>query len=459
MGAVLVTGGAGYIGSHTVKALRAAGRDVVVLDDLVGRATGRPSRACRSSRPASPTRGRSGARVAPPRRDRGDALRGVGVGGRVGSPTRTRTTPTTWSPRSPSSAPCGTSRCATWSSRPPPPCTARREETPIREEHPTLPVNPYGETKLAVERALPHYESAYGLAAIRLRYFNAAGADPDGTIGEDHRPENHVIPQGDRRGAGRAALRDLRHGLRNARRDVPARLRPRLGPGRCARPVAGGARGGAAGARLQRGHGPAALRARRPGGGRARDRASAGPRGPPGDAPEIRRSCTPRARASRTSWAGARASGIWMRSWRPPGAGCARTPPATPGRRSIPEKANRGPPPRAAGAPRQALPAAASARHPGHGRVRGGERRPRLPVPAGAERRVRRRRPARSGADQPARRGDPRLHRAEGDRRVLLRLPDGRHRAVGRPRPPQRAVRPRRGPVGQLLRAPQRRDR
>ena len=67
-------------------------------------------------------------------------------------------------------------------------------ETPIPEGHPTEPINPYGETKLAVERAIPHYERAYGLRAIRLRYFNAAGADPDGDLGEDHDPEIHLIP-------------------------------------------------------------------------------------------------------------------------------------------------------------------------------------------------------------------------------------------------------------------------
>ncbi|HWP30155.1 MAG TPA: UDP-glucose 4-epimerase GalE [Fimbriimonadales bacterium] len=65
---------------------------------------------------------------------------------------------------------------------------------PIPEDHPTNPTNPYGETKLAVERLL-HWESvAYGLKAISLRYFNAAGADPEGEIGEDHRPETHLIP-------------------------------------------------------------------------------------------------------------------------------------------------------------------------------------------------------------------------------------------------------------------------
>lgn len=68
-------------------------------------------------------------------------------------------------------------------------------EVPMTEEHPTRPINPYGETKLAVERALAHYERAYGLCAIRLRYFNAAGADPDGELGEDHHPETHLIPR------------------------------------------------------------------------------------------------------------------------------------------------------------------------------------------------------------------------------------------------------------------------
>jgi len=68
-------------------------------------------------------------------------------------------------------------------------------ETPIAETHPQQPINAYGETKLAVERALPHFERAYGIHAIALRYFNAAGADPDGEIGEDHFPEIHLIPR------------------------------------------------------------------------------------------------------------------------------------------------------------------------------------------------------------------------------------------------------------------------
>jgi UDP-glucose-4-epimerase GalE len=68
-------------------------------------------------------------------------------------------------------------------------------EVPITEAHPTVPINPYGQTKLAVEQALPHYERAYGIRSVSLRYFNAAGADPEGMLGEDHDPEIHVIPR------------------------------------------------------------------------------------------------------------------------------------------------------------------------------------------------------------------------------------------------------------------------
>jgi UDP-arabinose 4-epimerase len=68
------------------------------------------------------------------------------------------------------------------------------EIVPIHETTPQRPVNPYGETKLAIERALHWYGSAYGIAYIALRYFNASGADPDAEIGEVHRPETHLIP-------------------------------------------------------------------------------------------------------------------------------------------------------------------------------------------------------------------------------------------------------------------------
>jgi UDP-glucose-4-epimerase GalE len=68
------------------------------------------------------------------------------------------------------------------------------QRIPIPEDHPKQPVNPYGETKLAMERALQWYGNAYDLKWVALRYFNAAGADPDGELGESHNPEVHLIP-------------------------------------------------------------------------------------------------------------------------------------------------------------------------------------------------------------------------------------------------------------------------
>ena len=65
---------------------------------------------------------------------------------------------------------------------------------PIREDEPQQPVNPYGFTKLIIERALEDYANAYGFGYAALRYFNAAGASPEGDIGEDHDPETHLIP-------------------------------------------------------------------------------------------------------------------------------------------------------------------------------------------------------------------------------------------------------------------------
>lgn len=65
---------------------------------------------------------------------------------------------------------------------------------PIDERHPQTPINPYGRTKLIVEQVLADYDKAYGLKSVCLRYFNAAGADPDGQLGERHDPETHLIP-------------------------------------------------------------------------------------------------------------------------------------------------------------------------------------------------------------------------------------------------------------------------
>jgi UDP-glucose-4-epimerase GalE len=68
------------------------------------------------------------------------------------------------------------------------------EVMPIREDTPQHPVNPYGETKLMIERALHWHGIAHGIRHVALRYFNAAGADPEGEIGEAHDPETHLIP-------------------------------------------------------------------------------------------------------------------------------------------------------------------------------------------------------------------------------------------------------------------------
>ncbi len=67
-------------------------------------------------------------------------------------------------------------------------------EMPIREDHPMAPISPYGRSKLMVEWILEDFRRAYGLESVSLRYFNAAGADLDGELGEDHDPETHLIP-------------------------------------------------------------------------------------------------------------------------------------------------------------------------------------------------------------------------------------------------------------------------
>ena len=68
------------------------------------------------------------------------------------------------------------------------------QRIPIDEDHPLSPINPYGRTKRMIEEILTDYQAAFGLNYMSLRYFNAAGADPDAEVGEDHHPETHLIP-------------------------------------------------------------------------------------------------------------------------------------------------------------------------------------------------------------------------------------------------------------------------
>jgi UDP-arabinose 4-epimerase len=189
---VLVVGGAGYIGSQTAKRLAGAGLTPVVLDNLVyghrwavkwgpfveGDLSD-PALVARVLREHGVTSvihfaayANVGESVTNPRKyfrnnvvntlNLLDAMVDAGVKTIVFSST-----------------------CATY---------GEPRQVPIAEDHPQIPVNPYGESKLAVERMLHWYEGAYALRFAALRYFNAAGADPDGELGEAHDPETHLIP-------------------------------------------------------------------------------------------------------------------------------------------------------------------------------------------------------------------------------------------------------------------------
>jgi UDP-glucose-4-epimerase GalE len=189
---ILITGGAGYIGSHTAKIIAQAGLEPVVLDNL---SRGRPEAV------------RWGPLVEADVGDRGmlrktfrqypieavvhfaafayvgesmqapevyfrnnfvntlnllEVMREEGIGKMVFSST-----------------------CATY---------GNPLQVPIPEDHIQAPVNPYGESKLMVEKLLRWFDVAYGFRSVALRYFNAAGADPEGELGEEHDPETHVIP-------------------------------------------------------------------------------------------------------------------------------------------------------------------------------------------------------------------------------------------------------------------------
>jgi UDP-glucose-4-epimerase GalE len=90
-------------------------------------------------------------------------------------------------------------------------CATYGEPThvPISESHIQAPVNPYGESKLAVEKVMKWYGGAYDLRFAALRYFNAAGADPDGELGEDHAPETHLIPLAIEAAMGRRGMLEV----------------------------------------------------------------------------------------------------------------------------------------------------------------------------------------------------------------------------------------------------------
>jgi UDP-glucose-4-epimerase GalE len=189
---ILVTGGAGYIGSHAVRLLLARGHEVWVYDNLsfghrsavpaerlvVGdlAETDRLDQTLVQHRIEAVMHFAAFAYVGESVRDPGkyyrnnvvntlllmECLRRAGVQRFVFSST-----------------------CATY---------GIPQQVPITEDEPQKPINPYGAGKLVVEWALRDYAAAYGWGFAALRYFNASGASPDGTIGEDHEPETHLIP-------------------------------------------------------------------------------------------------------------------------------------------------------------------------------------------------------------------------------------------------------------------------
>ena len=189
---VLVTGGAGYIGSHTAKALAKAGHEPLVLDNLSAGHRWAVKWGPLFERDLADAEGLAallkaerveavlhfaasllvGESVEQPRKYYWnnvvntlhllDAMQDAGVKHIVFS-----------------------SSAATYGDP---------RQVPMPEDHPKEPVNPYGETKLTMERALQWYGNAYGVKWMALRYFNAAGADVDGELGESHDPEAHIIP-------------------------------------------------------------------------------------------------------------------------------------------------------------------------------------------------------------------------------------------------------------------------
>jgi UDP-glucose-4-epimerase GalE len=189
---VLVTGGAGYVGSHAAKELVKSGHEVVIVDNLaeghrpaVGKLPfvsadlidrDRITAALKEHRieavmhfaafayvgvsvtdPAKYYNNNIGGTLALL-----DSMRAAGINKIVFSST-----------------------CATY---------GIPQRVPIDESHPQNPISPYGYTKLVIEHALADYSHAYGLGYAALRYFNASGAAADGSIGEDHDPETHLIP-------------------------------------------------------------------------------------------------------------------------------------------------------------------------------------------------------------------------------------------------------------------------
>jgi UDP-glucose 4-epimerase len=192
---ILVTGGAGYIGSHAVKTLQSVGYDVVVLDNLVYGHRDIVEKVLQAKLIVGNINDRalldeifSTYEIAAVMHFAAYAY----VGESVTSPAKyyqnnVASTLTLLEAMVAASVKkfVFSSTCASY---------GIPKTVPIPEDHPQYPINPYGASKVMVERILKDFDVAYGLKHVIFRYFNAAGADASGLLGEDHTPETHLIP-------------------------------------------------------------------------------------------------------------------------------------------------------------------------------------------------------------------------------------------------------------------------
>jgi len=192
---ILVTGGAGYIGSHAVLALQQAGYPVIVLDNLVYGHKDLVSQVLKAELVIGDTNDRALLDHLFSTHDIAAVMHFAAyayVGESVSDPGkyyRNNVLGTLTLLEAMVAAAVKrfvfSSTCATY---------GVPKTVPLPEEHPQEPINPYGASKLMVERILADFDTAHGLKSVCFRYFNAAGADPEGRLGEDHNPETHLIP-------------------------------------------------------------------------------------------------------------------------------------------------------------------------------------------------------------------------------------------------------------------------